>query len=268
MKTTVAIVGEYQIGKSTLVNCLLKSCKAITGRGLRTTAEIQRYELTSLVDLVDTPGFDASKADDEMASSAIKDAFSFILVMKAKMLSDTDMEIMRKIFKTGRRSLLVYNCDNMANWDPEDENNQNVSQNIEAQIANAGLNDACMPINDDSILMVNALWAAYGLGLLQQQAESKNDTVAEWAKGEIRKIEKFIKGEFDDIPLGQYKEEMLRRSNINVLIDFLEEMPLKVLISFTQDASKEIKRISDRFLADLQKHCTEFTDRIKGIDSK
>ena len=38
-KPVVAIVGGFQIGKSTLVNCLLDDRYAPTGKGLRTTAD-------------------------------------------------------------------------------------------------------------------------------------------------------------------------------------------------------------------------------------
>lgn len=265
MKTTVAVVGEYQIGKSTLVNCLLESCSAVTGRGLRTTAENQRHELTQFVDLIDTPGFNASETDDAIASSAIQDAFAFVFVMEAKMLGDKAKEIVKRMFQTGRRCIFVYNCNNTECWDPDNENNHITCQTIDAQIKSAGLSDLCMSVNGNLILMVNALWACYGLGLLQLQAASENIEEAKWAKAAVRKIEKFLKWEFVDLSPERYREEMLRRSKINDLREFLEELPLKALVSFAQDASKEIKRISDRFLADLQNRCNEFADGMMEI---
>ncbi len=264
MKTTVAIVGEFQIGKSTIVNCLLESCKAVTGVGLRTTAKNQRYELTPLVDLIDTPGFGAFEADDATASSAIKDAFAFVFVMEAKMLGEKIKKvIIPKMFKTGRRCVFVYNCNNPENWDPCDENNADICQEIDADLKNLGHSDLCMPVDGHSILKINALWACYGLGLLQQQAKSKNGKEEDLAKKSIRKIEKFIERELDDISPDRYQEEMLYRSNITVLRNFLEGMPMEVLKSFVQNTSREIKRISDRFHADLQTHCDEVVAHIK-----
>lgn len=269
MKTSIAIVGEYQIGKSTLLNCLLKSHKAATGRGCRTTAENRRYELTPFVDLVDTPGFDANAADDATASSAVRDASAFVFVMKAKTLGDKDKEIIRKIFKTGRRCIFVYNCNNAECWDPEDENNREVCETIEADLKSSGFDSLGLQVNGKPVFMVNELWELYGLGVLQGVAESENgEEVKIQAKRVVRQIESFIKRELDGVSPERYREEMLRRSNVGILRDFLEEMPLHSLAAFARDISNEIERMSDCFLEALQKRCKECADGIKKFGTK
>lgn len=80
----VAIAGEFQDGKSTLINALCGCDCAKTGYGIATTSEVQEYNIpgTNIL-LLDTPGFNSRRAEDsEQARAGIAqaDACMYMLI--------------------------------------------------------------------------------------------------------------------------------------------------------------------------------------------
>lgn len=71
----VAIAGDFQDGKSTLINALCGCNCAETGFGIATTKEAREYPLpgTGII-LIDTPGFNADEDDDKQACKGIEQA--------------------------------------------------------------------------------------------------------------------------------------------------------------------------------------------------
>lgn len=126
----ITIAGEFQNGKSTLVNCLLGAKYAPTGHGCRTTscctyffygetntAPRQIYGATPsenylevtcnrpiLKDaiLIDTPGFDANNDDDEAAKDAIRKSDIIIFVHGFGQLGEKSFQILKTIQSAGK----------------------------------------------------------------------------------------------------------------------------------------------------------------------
>lgn len=88
MKTKIAIIGEFQDGKSSLINALMGEDVAATGYGRRTTAEVTPYELP-LGDciLLDTPGGNHDGGDDTTTLAGTMAADAFILLLARKEVS-------------------------------------------------------------------------------------------------------------------------------------------------------------------------------------
>lgn len=68
----LAIAGEFQDGKSTLINALCGIDCAKTGQGIATTAKVKAYGVPGVdIVLLDTPGFNAKGVDSEQACAGI-----------------------------------------------------------------------------------------------------------------------------------------------------------------------------------------------------
>ena len=93
---TIAVVGGFQRGKSTLVNALLGRDVAEMGQGLSTTHENREYPLSSSVAVIDTPGFNANEDDDGTAAAAIDKADVVVYVHESKALGEACTGIFRK----------------------------------------------------------------------------------------------------------------------------------------------------------------------------
>lgn len=81
----LAIAGEFQDGKSTLINALCGCNCAETGNGLATTSQVQEYRIphTDII-LLDTPGFNANSEDSEQACAGIKQADACMYMLSNK----------------------------------------------------------------------------------------------------------------------------------------------------------------------------------------
>ena len=98
MRTQVAIIGEFQDGKSTLVNSLMRAYVAQTGYGRRTTSTVSSYDLPgSDCSLLDTPGFNHSQADNDHACAGTEQADAFLLMIGRKALSPSVIDYVQKI---------------------------------------------------------------------------------------------------------------------------------------------------------------------------
>lgn len=96
--TQVAIIGEFQDGKSTLINSLVGADVARTGYGRRTTASVTGYLLPgSDCMLLDTPGINHSLEDNACTIHGTDHADAFVLMIAGKALSPSVVDYVKKI---------------------------------------------------------------------------------------------------------------------------------------------------------------------------
>lgn len=96
--TQVAIIGEFQDGKSTLVNSLVGECVAQTGYGIRTTDSVSSYILPgSDCALLDTPGINCSLEDNGCTVHGTEHADAFLLMIAGKVVSPSTIEYVQRI---------------------------------------------------------------------------------------------------------------------------------------------------------------------------
>lgn len=86
----VAIAGDFQDGKSTLINALCGNDCAATGYGLATTREIHEYTLPGTgITLIDTPGFNATREGDAgQACLGIEHADACLFMLSTQQFTD------------------------------------------------------------------------------------------------------------------------------------------------------------------------------------
>lgn len=114
----VALVGRPNVGKSTLLNHLLRQKLAITSRKPQTTRHVMLgvdTEGTRQAVYVDTPGIH-HHADREMnrimvrsATSVLKDVDLIVMVLERDQWTDEDDLVLRHIQRSGTRALAVIN---------------------------------------------------------------------------------------------------------------------------------------------------------------
>lgn len=96
----VAIAGDFQDGKSTLINALCKS-SAETGHGIATTQEAREYHIpgTGII-LIDTPGFNSVReGDDEQACLGIEQADACLYMLSSQQFTDRMFQGLKKALK-------------------------------------------------------------------------------------------------------------------------------------------------------------------------
>ena len=235
----VAIIGDFQIGKSTFVNCLVGRNIAEIGKGKSTTHDLKSYQIGNGVSIIDTPGFNApgnrGDKDEQLAREAIDHAFAVIFYVKETM-GDLSKSIIDEAIRKGKRCVIVFNCVNREKWSPNENND--ITTTIAADLASTGRSDSVIRIDGALVHPINALWAQFGLGLLDDTKE-------------IKKISNYA---FDDLGLIQnikLKDEMLRLSNFKAVQRYIQNLPLEALSDFLRDKNQLFKRIADRFSEEL-----------------
>ena len=86
----VAIAGDFQDGKSTLINALCGCDCAETGHGIATTQEAREYPIpgTGII-LIDTPGFNSIReGDDGQACLGIEQADACLYMLSSQQFTD------------------------------------------------------------------------------------------------------------------------------------------------------------------------------------
>ena len=241
----VAVVGDFQIGKSSLVNCLLAASTAETGEGsFPTTAAAAEYPFAPGVILVDTPGYnDANPEMSHISDGEILKADAVIFVKTETTLGARDLCILRK---ADRKPMLVFfNCTaatlGQAGWIPSLEENTATCDSIRRALREEGLAGSVLAIGGRMVTPVNILWAQVGLGLSipEEKRNAASDFVRRWLH---------LAG---DTPA--FRMELLRRSGFLPVRDFLDNLPLELLKNAVSDPQREIDRVLDRFAAELQK---------------
>lgn len=96
----VAIAGDFQDGKSTLINALCGCNCAETGYGLATTQEPREYPMpgTGII-LIDTPGFNANDNDDEQARQGIEQADACLYMLSSRQFTGRMFQELKKALK-------------------------------------------------------------------------------------------------------------------------------------------------------------------------
>lgn len=232
----VAVVGEFQIGKSTLINCILKQNKAETGQrggGISTTHKNSSYSLLGRFEIIDTPGFNAGDSDDETAEQAIKEAEVVLVVKSRKQLDDTYRTIIRRIKE--KRALFLFNCSNPECWSPDDDNNSEICEIIGHQLKNEALDKPFVPINGKIVTPVNILWASFGLNLTDED--------------DSKKISRYLRNEEicesrDDTVL---RQAAFSKSGFAEIQDYIENLPLNLLLHALQNSDKLASDFADTF---------------------
>lgn len=240
----VAVIGDFQIGKSTFVNCLVGRNDAEVGRGKSTTHENKAYSIGNGVSVVDTPGFNAPEqmgaSDETEAREAIQRSF-VVIVYQDKMIGEQCRRLIKdEVMARGKKFVLVYNCKNEGRWAPSE--NDAICKEIEADANNCGYLGSCVKLGSSVVLPINAQWALYGLGLLENEKDR-------------RKIERYAHDDLGIDPAVNLQEEMLRQSNFLTIKDYIDDLPLEVLSDFLDNKDWEIKHFTDRF-------CEEFAKRL------
>ncbi|MGN0811862.1 MAG: GTPase domain-containing protein [Akkermansia muciniphila] len=105
MKIKVAIIGEFQDGKSTLINALSGQFRAETGWGTATTSKVEEYSLpgTDCI-LLDTPGFNYPREGDGSTTySGIQDADAFLLLLSQVQATDKLLDEVQRCMRVGSK---------------------------------------------------------------------------------------------------------------------------------------------------------------------
>lgn len=240
----VAVIGNFQIGKSTFVNCLIGRNDAEVGRGKSTTHENRTYSIGNGVSVIDTPGFNApgnmGASDEAKAREAIQRSFVVIVYQDKTMGELCRRLIKEEVIARGRKCVLVYNCKNEDRWAPSE--NDDIIRNVAADAFNCGFLDSCVKLGHSVAFPINAQWALFGLGLLENEKDK-------------RKIRRYARDELGLDPSVDLQGEMLRQSNFLTVKHYIEDLPLEVLSDFLNNTDLEIKRLTDRF-------CEEFVKRV------
>lgn len=250
---SIAIVGRFQQGKSTLVNALLSANKAKMGRGARTTSKVHEYELQrgSGVKILDTPGKDANATDDRAASEAIAKA-AVVLILHPRDMDERYRTIVEEATQSGRRCISVFNCLTDAppsRWNPQHPTNLEICDNIETEIRDIrdGIAEAFIPVSGRIVYPVNILWARFGLGLFRK--ESELDRADE---RRIRLAAKTIGIPEKEMTDEVFRKAILDKSGFLPLEHLLKNLPLELLKHVVSNPQPAIDRIADRFAKELK----------------
>lgn len=228
-KPLLAIVGQFQNGKSTLLNCLLGGSYAVVGAGTVTTRYNTKYSFGEYLsaqrlgyatkqassnhkeylfcvddalkttdkhsilqvnvyspfllkmDILDSPGYGANKADDGVAEIALQQADFVIFVLQKALDKESDIPFLKKIAANKKHFTVILNC--LDGRDPFSEQVQMVGQEIYAKLLTEKLNRNYVALSEKyPVYPVNLLWAQCALGCLDAAMLEKN----------IRKIKRIL----------------------------------------------------------------------------
>lgn len=262
---TITITGRFQQGKSTLLNCLLEKKYVKTGDGCVTTrccsyfrfgtpesfrlirnGQVQMLEdlngdfgqedrleitcdhpLLRYVTLIDTPGFDARREDDETARSAIQDADA-VLLMLAEKMDERDRKILNFCRENTKHVIVLFNCKNEDYWRPDDKQIKTVCEEIDAQLRD--YDEFILPIARKRVFPCNVLWAWTALG----HEEMKKKKIINWLNT-------------NDLP-SMSDRELLCESGIPVIRREISKIFVSLLID------RWIKNLEVKFLKMLEKY--------------
>lgn len=231
---SIAVIGNYQIGKSSLVNALLNNRRAKTGNGCATTHANKRYMLSQFIEIYDTPGKDANGHDDKTADKAIDKADFIIYIHENKILDENSIELVRDLTCKGKPLLFLLNCKDFSIWNPEDEQNILIAKNIEGQLMSSGLDNDFLTTNGKIVHLVNILWALFSLGLVD--SDDKSEKIYKFAKYSLELPEKIIENE------DMLHDQIMQKSGFPVIRELIDDLPYRQLLDAVANPQKEINR--------------------------
>ena len=241
----VAVIGDFQIGKSSLVNCLLAESRAKTGEGyFPTTNAAAEYPFAPGVVLVDTPGYDDANLEHaKISDEEIQKADVLIFVKTEKTLGKNDKAVLHK--GEGKPMIVLFNCTHKTHDTfgciPSLPENLETCEAICTELANDGMVGACLSVAGCLVTPLNILWTLLGLGLPISD-EQENDTI-QFARQNLGL-------NLQDKAL---RDEMLRRSGFIPVRNFLRNLPLELLKHAVANPEREIDRIVGRFAEKFEK---------------
>ena len=232
---SIAVIGKYQIGKSSFVNALLNSNKAKTGNGCATTHTNHRYKISPFIEIYDTPGKDANGNDNKTADMAIENADFIIYIHENKMLDDTSIALIRDLTNKGKPLLFLLNCIEKFKWDPDDEQNKLIVNEIQSQLSSSGLLNNFLESNGKSIYLINIYWALFSLGLINSDDDKTNKAYL-YAKTMSDLPEDAIENE------NTIRDMIMEKSGFPVIREMIEDLPYRQLLDAVANPQKEINR--------------------------
>ncbi len=287
----IAVVGAFQNGKSTLVNCLLDDKYSPMGKGVRTTAcctyflygeaEIAKLchgvtQKSEILDrreaifgsgfscdgsdyleiscwkpilqkaiLIDTPGFDANKRDDEAAQDAINKSDIIIFVHDARQLDDCAFRILKRIQRAGKRLLCLMNCTNPQNWHPSDKWNLEISRVIESQLSEIGYDSSLIRIQERKVWTCNPVFAWYALGHLQRDLDSNQESVKSDAKDLFDDVMYFCKKR--KWAHAEQKKQLLTASGVLEIRRIIENSSMASLWNLCKSPFDEVRALTEKW---------------------
>lgn len=183
---SIAIAGRFQVGKSTLLNCLLQKKYSKTGNGCATTRRCLyfrygislfprfrrirkiRHPLLRKVTLIDTPGFGVDEVHDKTAGQAIRQSDAVLLVLAEKTLHEQDRAILELCRKHGKQVIALFNC----KGEPDDS--RIICNELNAQLKR-DYSDLILPYGGRMVFPCNLLWAWIGLSHKKKKRRKNDD---------------------------------------------------------------------------------------------
>ncbi len=243
-RLTVPIVGDFQIGKSTLVNCLLEDNVALMGKKrLATTKESETYPLNDVVAVCDTPGTDDPEPGiADKTEKAVSTAEAIVFVVSGRI---------RKTFhewlaKTPRIPCVVlYNCMDEDFWNPQCGDIADICADIEREeLAPNGNLARCIVVQGHYVWPVNILWGLFGLGLLDDEKAVEN-VRCNLPDGLGINVKAMTETD--------WRNKMWELSGIEPFKNVLLNLPLELLKHVAAHPDQEIDRIVNCFDAEFKK---------------
>jgi predicted GTPase len=231
---SIAVIGKYQIGKSSFVNALLNSNMAKTGIGCATTHANHRYKLSPFIEIYDTPGKDANGNDDETADKAIETADFIIYIHENRMLDDTSITLIRDLTNKGKPLLFLLNCLDQSKWNPDDKQNKSIVNEIKSQLCSLGLCNNFLESNGKIIHSINIYWALFSLGLIKYNSNTLD--IYKYAQTKLELPSEIIENK------DNFHETIMERSGFPAVRDIIADLPYRQLADAVANPQREINR--------------------------
>lgn len=211
--------------------------------------------LLQKVILVDTPGFDANKEDDEAARNAVRKSEIVIFVHDTRQLDESARQILKTIQREGKHLLFLMNCKDDLHWHPSDEKNMHLAGVLENQLQEMGLDDSLLRINGRRVWNCNPVFAWYALGHLQRDLDHKDEGIQKDADDMIEKIHHFCKKQCKKDPTWMDKNQkdlLLSASGILDIRRCIENAAATILTNVCLNPSGEVRILTDKWASQLQ----------------
>jgi len=238
-KLSIALVGQYNAGKSTLVNALFGTKKAVTGDG--PTTKVRQFYDWRDYKIVDLPGGDARINEQIEARQAIEDAQIVLYVVSSRsgLDRDTFWSDLSELQKKHVPFFVVIN-DKQPHQSSEEEENykrtilENFQKKAASKIDNKSISNAAHWINAKRA----------------EQGRTENKNILTEKSGII---------EFENIILDElYKKDSFLK-NISQLRDYLD-----ALKDLYDSSSKDLKSIDSAAISFLIERCDATQEKLSN----
>ena len=160
----IGLIGTFQVGKSTLANCILGDNVASCGIGTPTTHILQSFPDSRGNTIIDTPGLDSAgedaSGDSQLTTDIIPKLDCAILVLPPTMVSEPVREkVLKPLAAADIPVCAVMNCTDHMRPDPNAASNRKTAERIDRDIARCGVKlHGLEPDNATKTLPCNAAW--------------------------------------------------------------------------------------------------------------